>query len=79
MNKKIFLKNYITIVYDINDVLLTREFAKQGCIKSLRGKLWSQMLNVKTDGLDKVYYNYLKNCVLEYDLLIDTIYYRVKL
>lgn len=57
--------------------MLTREFAKQGCIKSLRGKLWAQMLNVKIDSLDKVYYNYLKNSVLEYDLLIDTIYYRV--
>jgi hypothetical protein len=34
------------------------------------------MLNVNLDNLDKIYYNYLKNCVFEYDLLIDSTYYK---
>jgi hypothetical protein len=38
-------------VSEINDILLTKEFSKQGCTKSLRGQLWAQMLNVDLDDL----------------------------
>jgi hypothetical protein len=34
------------------------------------------MLCVNLDSLDKIYYNYLKQCVFEYDLFIDSIYYK---
>ena len=64
------------IVVEINDSILSREFSKQGCTKSLRAKLWAQMLCVNLDGLDRIYYNYLKQCVFEHDLLIDSIYYK---
>jgi hypothetical protein len=63
-------------VLEINDVLLTRQFSKQGCPISLRAKLWSQMLNVHLDELDMFYYNYLKNAVIEFDLLVDNLYYK---
>lgn len=63
-------------VIEINDIILAREFSKQGCIISLRGKLWSQMLNVNLDSLDTIYYNYLMQCVLDHDLFTDTIYYK---
>lgn len=61
----------------MNDLVLSREFAKQGCIISLRAKLWSQMMNVNLDHLDTIYYNYLMQCVLDHDLFTDTIYYKV--
>ena len=38
-------------IIEINDIVLSREFSKQGCNTSLRGKLWSQMLNVNLDSL----------------------------
>lgn len=38
-------------VVEVNDVLLSKEFAKQGCTKSLRGRLWAQILNVTLDDL----------------------------
>ncbi len=40
-------------IIEINDIILSREFSKQGCNISLRGKLWSQMLNVNLDSLVK--------------------------
>lgn len=43
--------NIYWIVIEINDLVLSREFSKQGCTKSLRGNLWSQMLNVNLDPL----------------------------
>ena len=88
----------ITPVMEISDLILSREFSKQGCIKSLRAKLWSQMLNINLEPLvmshqlsmqlkikiiqfmlyfkDTIYYNYLMQCVLDHDLMIDTIYYK---
>jgi hypothetical protein len=33
-------------IVEVNDLLLAREFSKQGCTVSLRAKLWCQMLNV---------------------------------
>lgn len=67
------------IVVDVNDSLLSKQFSKQGCSRGLRAKLWSQILNVHQNLFDVVYYNSLKQSVLEYDLLIDSIYYKVKL
>ncbi|CAF0705607.1 unnamed protein product [Brachionus calyciflorus] len=68
-------KNGIKVV-EINDIIMTKEFSKTGCTRSLRGKLWAQILNVNVENLDKIYYNYLKQCVFDYDLLIDSIYYK---
>lgn len=39
------------IVIDINDSILSKEFSKTGCTKSLRAKLWSQILNVNVENL----------------------------
>ncbi|RNA11133.1 TBC1 domain family member 19 [Brachionus plicatilis] len=68
-------KNGVKVV-EINDVILSKEFSKTGCTRSLRSKLWSQILNVNVGNLDIIYYNYLKQCVFEYDFLIDSIYYK---
>jgi len=63
-------------VIEVNDLLLTRQYCKQGCSTSQRGKLWAEMLNVDIDELDVYYYNYLKQSVIDYDLLIDSLYYK---
>lgn len=63
-------------VIEVNDLVLSREFSKQGCITSIRSKLWSQMMNVNLDHMDTIYYNYLMQCVLDHDLFTDTIYYK---
>eukprot|EP00794_Sanderia_malayensis_P007285 gene7285-8098_t len=48
-----------------------RQFSKQGCPTGLRKKLWMCMFGMKTDNLDVLYYENLKNNVFSYDLLVD--------
>lgn len=48
---KLTKKNFLFIVIEIGDLLLARQYSKQGCAISQRFKLWSRMLNVEIDEL----------------------------
>ncbi|CAF0745815.1 unnamed protein product [Didymodactylos carnosus] len=51
-------------------------YSKRGCPTSLRGKLWCMMLDVNLDNWHLAYFNYLKQNVIEYDLLVDYLYFK---
>ncbi|CAF4445863.1 unnamed protein product, partial [Adineta steineri] len=48
-----------------------------GCPTSLRGKLWSAMLDVDFSNWHLTYFNYLKQNVIDFDLLVDSLYFKV--
>ncbi|CAF1636047.1 unnamed protein product [Adineta ricciae] len=53
-----------------------REYARRGCPSSLRGKLWSAMLNIEHSNWHVTYFNYLKQNVIDFDLLVDNLYFK---
>ncbi|XP_064637266.1 TBC1 domain family member 19-like [Lineus longissimus] len=55
---------------------LTQEFAKKGCPIGQRAELWCQMLGVTMDDIDRLYYEQLKQYVLQHELLIDTLIHK---
>lgn len=77
-----------------------REYCQRGCPTSLRGKLWSAMLEIDLTSWVRrrlssslffpkrdrcllipfehvTYFNYLKQNVIDYDLLVDSLYFKV--
>lgn len=59
-----------------NNAPVTREFSKKGCTTCLRGDMWCQILGVEVDEVDILYYGQLKSCVLQHDLLVDSLLYK---
>ncbi|XP_070197839.1 TBC1 domain family member 19-like isoform X2 [Littorina saxatilis] len=59
-----------------NHAPVAREFSKKGCPDSMRGEMWCQMLGVEVDEVDILYYEQLKTCVLQHDLLVDNLLYK---
>ncbi|CAF1046665.1 unnamed protein product [Adineta steineri] len=59
--------------WNINSI---REYARRGCPTSLRGKLWSAMLDVDFSNWHLTYFNYLKQNVIDFDLLVDSLYFK---
>ncbi|XP_050415584.1 TBC1 domain family member 19 isoform X2 [Patella vulgata] len=55
---------------------LACEFTKKGSSISLRGDLWCQMMGIKIDDVDILYYEKLKSNVLQHELLIDNLLYK---
>ena len=55
MSKKKLIKgnqiyiNILQLVADVQDVIVAKEFSKTGCTKSLRAKLWAQILNINVE------------------------------
>lgn len=48
-----------------------QEFLKKGCPKSIRGRIWSQVLGSEPKAQHTEYFSELKSLVLQYDLMID--------
>lgn len=63
-------------VVNANHGPLAQEYSKKGCPTNLRATLWSQMLCVEVDDVDILYYEQLKTCVLNHDLLVDSLLYK---
>ncbi|XP_039278684.1 TBC1 domain family member 19 [Nilaparvata lugens] len=50
---------------------VAQEFLKKGAPRSLRGRLWAQVMGSEVRAADKEYFNELKQMVLQYDLMVD--------
>ncbi|XP_041973233.1 TBC1 domain family member 19 isoform X2 [Aricia agestis] len=55
---------------------VTQEFLKKGSPQCLRAKLWTQVLGAETSSQHATYFNQLKKCVLEVDLMIDKLVFK---
>lgn len=53
--------------------LAARQYAKYGCPAGLRGDLWRLILCYEVDDLDLLYFQQLKQYVIEYDMLVDNL------
>ncbi|XP_059170535.1 TBC1 domain family member 19-like [Physella acuta] len=67
LGKKVLAKRHAPI---------SREFSKKGCPVSMRAELWCQMLGVELEKVDYLYYEQLKGCVFQHDLLVDSLLYK---
>ncbi|CAM4843682.1 unnamed protein product [Rotaria magnacalcarata] len=70
------IKLALQILEKKSNLNAAREYAKRGCPTSLRGKLWSSMLDVDLSNWHVTYFNYLKQNVIDYDLLVDSLYFK---
>ncbi|KAM7450406.1 hypothetical protein ABFA07_001966 [Porites harrisoni] len=53
--------------------LVARQYAKYGCPAGLRGEVWKLILGLEVDDLDLLYFQQLKQYVVEYDMLVDSL------
>ena len=59
-----------------NNALSAREYAKTGCPITLRSETWCKILGVGVDDVDRLYYEQLKQCVFQHELLVDSLIYK---
>lgn len=50
---------------------MAQEYLKKGCPRSLRGRVWSQVLGSELKPQHSEYFLELKSLVLQYDLMVD--------
>ncbi|KAJ7325675.1 hypothetical protein OS493_029099 [Desmophyllum pertusum] len=50
-----------------------RQYAKYGCPAGLRGDVWKLILGLEVDDMDLLYFQQLKQYVVEYDMLVDSL------
>lgn len=50
---------------------MAQEYLKKGCPRSLRGRIWSQVLGSEFKPQHAEYFAELKSLVLQYDLMVD--------
>lgn len=50
---------------------MAQEYLKKGCPRSLRGRIWSQVLGSEFKPQHAEYFTELKSLVLQYDLMVD--------
>ncbi|XP_068719603.1 TBC1 domain family member 19-like isoform X1 [Montipora capricornis] len=53
--------------------LAARQYAKYGCPPGLRGDLWKLILCYDVDDVDLLYFQQLKQYVIDYDMLVDSL------
>lgn len=58
-------------VLEYDHAPVTQEYLKKGAPRSLRARLWVQVLGVEAKSDEEKYFQYLKNLVLQYDLMVD--------
>ncbi|KAL1116275.1 hypothetical protein AAG570_005770 [Ranatra chinensis] len=58
-------------VINRNHAPVTQEFLKKGAPRSLRAKLWAQVMGTEVTASDRQRFNELKKLVLKYDLVVD--------
>lgn len=53
-----------------------QEFAKHGCPLTWRSSIWQRILGVSVADFDVMYYEHLKACVVQHELLVDSLVYK---
>lgn len=53
--------------------LAARQYAKYGCPPGLRKDLWKLILCYEVDDVDRLYFQQLKQYVIDYDMLVDSL------
>ncbi|XP_029445624.1 TBC1 domain family member 19 isoform X2 [Rhinatrema bivittatum] len=61
------------------DSAAAQQYVRQGCPTALRAELWALILNICNQPEDMLYYDQLKANVIQYDLLADSLIYKVLL
>uniref|UniRef100_A0A8B9EFG3 TBC1 domain family member 19 n=1 Tax=Anser cygnoides TaxID=8845 RepID=A0A8B9EFG3_ANSCY len=61
------------------DSAAAQQYVRQGCPTALRADLWALILNISNQPEDILYYEQLKSNVIQYDLLVDSLIYKVLL
>uniref|UniRef100_A0A8D2J5K1 TBC1 domain family member 19 n=1 Tax=Varanus komodoensis TaxID=61221 RepID=A0A8D2J5K1_VARKO len=59
------------------DSAAAQQYVRQGCPNSLRAELWALILNISSQPEDILYYEQLKSNVIQHDLLVDSLIYKV--
>lgn len=52
---------------------VARQYAKYGCPPGLRREVWCLILGLEVDDVDLLYFQQLKQYVIEYDMLVDSL------
>ncbi|KAK3734277.1 hypothetical protein QZH41_015127, partial [Actinostola sp. cb2023] len=53
--------------------IAARQYAKNGCPSGLRGHIWQHILCLEIDDVDLLYFDQLKNYVIQHDMLVDNL------
>uniref|UniRef100_A0A5F8HIA3 TBC1 domain family member 19 n=1 Tax=Monodelphis domestica TaxID=13616 RepID=A0A5F8HIA3_MONDO len=61
------------------DSAAAQQYIRQGSPTALRAELWALILNVSNQPEDLLYYEQLKSNVIQHDLLVDSLIYKVLL
>lgn len=61
-----------------NHAPVAQEFLKRGCPRSLRGRMWAQVMGSHIQSEHTDYFNDLKQQVLQYDLMVDKLIIKVR-
>lgn len=61
-----------------NHAPVAQEFLKRGCPRSLRGRIWAQVMGSCIHPEHVEYFNGLKQQVLQYDLMVDKLIIKVR-
>jgi len=69
---------YIAVLTS-NHAPVAQEFLKRGCPRSLRGRIWSQVMGSHIQSEHTEYFNDLKQQVLQYDLMVDKLIIKVRI
>ncbi|NXX52702.1 TBC19 protein, partial [Scopus umbretta] len=59
------------------DSAAAQQYVRQGCPTALRADLWALILNISSQPEDILYYEQLKSNVIQHDLLVDSLIYKV--
>jgi hypothetical protein len=69
---------HIISVLVSNHAPVAQEFLKRGCPRSLRGRIWAQVMGSYIHPEHVEYFNGLKQQVLQYDLMVDKLIIKVR-
>ncbi|XP_032237861.2 TBC1 domain family member 19 [Nematostella vectensis] len=53
--------------------MAARQFAKYGCPSGIRGEIWKQILCLKVDDVELLYFQQLKSYVIQHEMLVDSL------
>uniref|UniRef100_A0A9J8DF57 TBC1 domain family, member 19 n=1 Tax=Cyprinus carpio carpio TaxID=630221 RepID=A0A9J8DF57_CYPCA len=70
---------HVPPVVSEQDSAAAQQYSRQGCPTGLRAQLWSLILNTTNDPEDITHYEQLKARVINHDLLVDNLIYKVHL
>jgi hypothetical protein len=74
----ITLSLFYIAVLTSNHAPVAQEFLKRGCPRSLRGRIWAQVMGSHIQPEHVEHFNDLKQQVLQYDLMVDKLIIKVR-